>query len=77
MGTMVNLGKELIRISPKDPKKIEYSTNNGMTWNHRYGGSGSTGDFTDLTDAGKEILGTTSKGLFYSTNKGMTWNKRN
>ena len=30
----------------------------------------------DLADNGKEILLTTSKGLFYSTNKGISWHKR-
>ena len=39
MSTMINYEKELIRISPKDSKKIEVSTNDGRTWNSRYGGS--------------------------------------
>jgi len=76
MSQMLNLGKELLRISPKDSQKLEYSTNNGSSWYTRYSGSSSTGNFTDLTDASKEILGTTSKGLFYSTNKGNSWYKR-
>lgn len=74
---MINKGKELIRINPKDAKKLEYSTNSGITWITRYSGSSSQGEFQDLTDCGKEILGTTSKGLFYSTNDGITWIKRN
>jgi hypothetical protein len=73
---MLNLGKELLRISPKDSQKLEYSTNNGRSWNIRFNGNSSTGNFSDLTDTGKEILGTTSKGLFYSTNTGRSWNKR-
>ena len=76
MGSMINFGKELLRISPKDAQKLEYSTNNGSTWSTRYSGSSNTGNFSDLTDNGKEILGTTSKGLYYSTNKGSTWSKR-
>ena len=76
MSTMLNLGKELLRISPKDSQKLEYSTNNGTTWSTRYSGSSSTGNFQDITDNGKEILGTTTKGLYYSTNKGTTWSKR-
>lgn len=32
MSTMINKGKELIRISPKDAKKNEYSTNDGRSW---------------------------------------------
>ena len=76
MSTMINYEKELIRISPKDSKKIEISTNDGRTWNSRYGGSSIQGNFQDLTDNGKEILATTEKGLFVSKNAGRIWNKR-
>ena len=76
MSTMINYEKELIRISPKDSKKIEVSTNDGRTWNSRYGGSSIQGNFQDLTDNGKEILATTEKGLFVSKNAGRIWNKR-
>ena len=76
MSTMISYEKELIRISPKDSKKIEVSTNDGRTWNSRYGGSTIQGNFQDLTDNGKEILATTEKGLFVSKNAGRTWNKR-
>ncbi len=58
MPIMINRGKEMLRVSPKDSKKIEYSTNQGRTWIVRYSGSSSTGAFSDLMDAGKEILGT-------------------
>ena len=76
MPQMINYGGELIRISPKDSKKLEYSKNNGLSWNVRCGGSGNYGKFIDLMDNGKEILATTEKGLFYSTNKGLSWNVR-
>lgn len=36
MPIMINRGKEMLRISPKDSKKIEYSTNRGRTWIVRY-----------------------------------------
>ena len=75
MSQMLSLGKELVIISPKDSKKIEYSTNGGLSWSLRYGG-GSQGSFSDLIDNGKGILGTTDKGLFYSTNKGLSWTRR-
>lgn len=39
MPIMINRGKEMLRISPKDNKKIEYSTNQGRTWVIRYNGS--------------------------------------
>jgi hypothetical protein len=74
MGQMINRGKELIRINSSN-NKIEYSTNDGRSWNTRYSGS-SYGTFSDLIDNGKEILGTTSKGLYYSTSDGRSWNKR-
>lgn len=32
MSMMINYGGELIRISPKDNKRIEYSKNNGQSW---------------------------------------------
>lgn len=73
MPTMINRGKELIRISTKDSKKIEYSTNEGRSWISRFSGNSNTGQFRDLMDNGKEILGTTDKGLFYSTNYGRSW----
>ncbi|MCH7535536.1 MAG: hypothetical protein IH948_07295 [Bacteroidetes bacterium] len=75
MGQMINRGKEMIRINPKQPSKIEYSTDDGRNWHTRYSGS-SCGDFSDLTDNGKEILGSTSKGLYYSTSDGRNWHKR-
>lgn len=73
MPIMINRGKEMLRISPKDSKKIEYSTNQGRTWIVRYSGSSNTGAFSDLMDAGKEILGTINKWLYYSANDGRTW----
>ena len=72
---MIIRGKELIRINPKNSNRLEVSTNEGRTWSSRYTGS-SYGNFTDLTDAGKEILGITSKGLYVSKNDGRTWSKR-
>ena len=73
MSQMINRGKELIRISPANNKKLEYSTNDGRTWSGRYTGNDA---FQDLTDNGKEILASTSKGLYYSTNDGRTWSRR-
>lgn len=73
MSQMINYGCELIRISPKDSKKLEYSKNNGVSWLQRFNGSGMVGNFLDLTDNGSELLATTEKGLFYSRNKGVSW----
>lgn len=72
MPQMINYGGELIRISPKDNKKIEFSRNNGLTWILRSTNS-STGGFVDLMDNGSEILATTNKSLYFSRNKGLTW----
>lgn len=74
MSQMIKRGKELIRISPKDAKKLEYSTTDGRSWNSRCLSSGY--EFIDLTDNGKEVLATTSKGLYYSTTDGRSWNRR-
>ena len=76
MAQILNRGKELIRISPKDSRKLDCSINDGRTWTGRFYGNASTGSFIDLTDNGKEILATTDKGLFYSINEGRTWNRR-
>ena len=73
MPILIQKGKEMIRISPKDNKKIEFSVNQGRTWMTRYCGSINTGSFVDLMDSGKEILGTTDKGLFFTVNEGRTW----
>lgn len=72
MPQMINYGEELIRISPKDNKKIEFSRNNGLTWILRCTNS-SVGGFLDLMDNGPEILATTQRGLYFSKNKGLTW----
>ena len=73
---MISLGSEMLHINPKDSKKLEYSTNKGLSWHPRFSGSSSVGTFSDLMDGGKEILGTTNIGLFYSTNKGLSWHIR-
>ena len=75
MAQMFYSGGELIRINPGNRNKIEYSINDGRSWILRYNSS-ACGDFNDLTDNGKEILGMTSKGLYYSTNEGRNWIKR-
>jgi hypothetical protein len=73
MPQMISRGKELLRICPNNSQRIEYSTNDGRSWIVRFSGNSSTGNFSDLMDNGKEILGTTSKGLYYSTNEGRSW----
>jgi len=77
MSLMIVKNRELIRVSPKDSKNIEFSTNQGRSWFVRYHGSASlTGCFVDLSDNGSEILAQTSKGLFYSKTNGRNWFKR-
>jgi len=75
MSQMIIKGKELIRINPSKTNIVEYSTNSGRSWHSRYSGT-SCGNFNDLTDNGKEMLATTTKGLYYSTNDGRSWHKR-
>jgi hypothetical protein len=70
---MIKLPKELLRISPKNPKELQYSTNNGLSWFRRCSFSK---DFRDLTNNGNELLATTSDGLYYSRNNGLSWFKR-
>ena len=73
VGQMLTVGKELIRISPKDARKIEYSDNGGRVWRIRYIGLSATGEFQDLKGSGKELRALTSKGVFYSQNAGRSW----
>ncbi len=75
MSQMIIKDGEMIRISPKDSNKLEYSTTNGRSWSTRFSGS-SIGSFKDLNEAGKEILAQTDKGLYYSTTKGRSWSRR-
>ena len=56
MAQMILKGKEMIRINPTTKTKIEYSTNDGRSWMAR-STSASYGDFSDLTDNAKEIVG--------------------
>ncbi|MGP1408539.1 hypothetical protein [Selenomonas sp.] len=76
MPIMLNLGKEILRISPKNSFEIESSTNGGRSWYHRYENRSSQGAFFDLALHGSEILATTEKGLFSSKNAGKSWYKR-
>jgi hypothetical protein len=76
MGQMIKRGKELIRIAPGKPEKLEVSTNDGKSWLGRFLGNPTIGQFTDLTDNGTEILATTSKGLHVSKNDGRSWVRR-
>ncbi len=73
MPIMIVLNKELLRISPKDAHRLEFSLNNGLTWLTRYVSRANIGEFIDLVDTGKEILATTSLGLCFSLNGGRTW----
>lgn len=76
MPIMIVLNKELLRISPKDAHRLEFSTNNGLTWFPRYISGGNIGEFIDLVDTGKELLATTSLGLCFSVNGDRTWLRR-
>ena len=76
MPQMVVKDSELIRISPKDAKRIEVSTNNGGSWMTRYTGSSTQGAFLDLTVNGYELLAITENGLFASRNNGGNWIRR-
>ena len=75
MPKTIDYGKELIRVSHKDERHLEYSTNDGRSWLSRCT-STSYGEFIDLIVYGKEILAITSKGIYYSTNEGRSWLSR-
>lgn len=75
MATMISWGDELIRISPKDERHLEYSNNDGRSWHALYNGS-VAGEFSDLLGYGEEIIAATSKSIYASNNDGRTWNSR-
>lgn len=65
----------LLRIN-KEKNCVEYSKNNGKTWNKQGNVGSNAGDLLDLLDSGTELLATTTKGLYYSKNKGQSFNKK-
>ena len=75
MSQMIMLGKEMIRISPTNACKIEYSMDNGRTWLMR-NSDPYHGEFRDLMLNGSEIIALTSKGTYFSTDQGRTWLRR-
>lgn len=76
MPIMIIVNNELLRISPKDAHRLEFSTNKGQTWLPRYISGANIGEFKDLVDTGKEIIATTSAGICYSINGGRSWLRR-
>lgn len=75
MSQMIKRGRELIRISPGNKQKLESSTSDGRSWAICYNAPPSFGEFQDLTDNGKEMLATTTKGLLVSTNNARSWSR--
>ncbi len=75
MSHLIQHGRELIRISPRDARKLEFSVNGGRVWLTRCI-STIYGKFLDLNDSGNEILAQTEKGLYASRNDGRTWLRR-
>ena len=72
MSQVIVVGKEMLRISPKNPNHVEYSYNGGRSWLVRYLGL-TAGQFRDLQIVGSEIIALTSKGTFFSKTQGRTW----
>ena len=72
MSQVIIVGKEMLRISPKNACHIEYSYNGGRSWLVLYLGA-TVGQFKDLQIVESEIIALTSKGTFYSKTQGRTW----
>ncbi len=76
MSLMIKRGGELFRVSPKNSKDIEYSTDNGRYWKQKSVDVGRAGRFYCLLDNGSELLALTDDGVYYSTDEGRYWKKR-
>ena len=72
MSKVLDLGKELVRISPQNTFRLEYSTNGGKTWLLRCTAP-LTGGFESLVNAGSELIAITAKGTYSSKTQGRTW----
>ncbi|WP_428063864.1 hypothetical protein [Candidatus Avelusimicrobium fimicolum] len=72
MSQIVQVGNEILRISPKNPCHIEYSYNGGRSWLSRYIGT-VAGPFKDLQTVGTQLVALSAKGIFYSKDQGRTW----
>lgn len=74
MPKIINTGKELLRISPKDARQLEYSRSDGRFWHLR--GGRPRFEFEDLMVGNGELLAQTTDGLYYSKNNGLSWHIR-
>lgn len=77
MSQMIKYNGMLYRIDPKNPKKLQYSKNNGLSWYVRYTATFSMGEFVELMDNGDELFVTTTKGMYISKNGGLSFIRRN
>ena len=79
MPQMIDYQGKLLRIKPTDRKRLEYSTNGGLTW-ITYGLHNSIeGEITDIFCSGKDILATCedSENIYeYCGINGTSWVRR-
>ncbi|MGN0834240.1 MAG: hypothetical protein ACI4QA_00205 [Candidatus Spyradosoma sp.] len=70
---MITHKGKLVRISPRNPRRLEESRSGGRAWTLV---TERPFTFIDITDCGNEILAQTSAGLYASTSGGRTWTLR-
>lgn len=73
MASMIDIGKEWLRISPKDDRILEFSRNEGRSWHLRVK---FRAHFEELIEGHGELLAQTDEGLFFSRNDGRSWTLR-
>lgn len=72
MPTIISIeGGKLLRISPRDPRRLEYSTTQGRAWYDYTFCMNIT--FRELYEEGNLLMAVTDKGLYVSHNKGRNW----
>lgn len=75
MARLLELDGIIIRINPKNTKRLDYSKNQGKLWLSQYTGT-ACGEFQDLSFDGKLLIAKTSNGTFTSRDKGKSWSKK-
>ncbi|MDR3048341.1 MAG: hypothetical protein LBV16_00625 [Elusimicrobiota bacterium] len=71
---MVKFGKELLRIDPTNKQNLQYSTDDGKSWNTRFYSS-SYGNFRALLSYKYYVFLVAGGGVYRSSDHGISWDE--